>query len=331
VFTRPDGLTDAAVVDVLELHWRLAVDTINHAPVGFGSFHWNVSSGDERWFVTVDDLVGRRRDDAESTADAGHRLGAALATARALADAGLPFVVAPTPSRAGAVIEPVDDRYVVAVYRYVHGRAHPWSPYPDRSARLAVLELLAELHAVPGPDVGPTLVDDRLIPRRAALASVLADHAEPWAAGPFGEPARALVHAHATEVAAALEHFDRLSASVVAADRPLVLTHGEPHRGNTIDTAGGVVLIDWDTALLAPPERDLWALADEDVAVLDAYAARTGVTPDAQAVELYRLWWRLTEIALYVHDLRRPHTDTADSRTCLDGLRRYIEPSGPGS
>ena len=80
------------------------------------------------------------QDDRESVTDAERRLRAALATARALADRGVTFVVAPVPSRAGEVLESIDDRYVVAVYRYVHGRAHPWSPYPDRAARSAIVD-----------------------------------------------------------------------------------------------------------------------------------------------------------------------------------------------
>ena len=61
-----------------------------------------------------------------------------------------------------------------------------------------------------------------------------------------------------------------------------VLTHGEPHPGNTMLTADGWVLIDWDTALAAPPERDLWSLDPGDGSVLDAYARLTGVTPGAR-------------------------------------------------
>ncbi|MET0324554.1 MAG: hypothetical protein ABW219_04965 [Ilumatobacteraceae bacterium] len=72
----------------------------------------------------------------------------------------------------------------------------------------------------------------------------------------------------------------------------------------TLDTAAGVVLIDLDAVLVAPPERDLWALAHEDPGVLDAQCARTGVR--------------------YVHELRGIHRDTADSRNSLDGLRHYI-------
>ncbi len=60
-----------------------------------------------------------------------------------------------------------------------------------------------------------------------------------------------------------------------------MLTHGEPHRGNTIVTATGVVLVDWDTCLLAPPERDLWLLVGEEPGIRERYATRTGTTLDS--------------------------------------------------
>jgi aminoglycoside phosphotransferase (APT) family kinase protein len=39
-----------------------------------------------------------------------------------------------------------------------------------------------------------------------------------------------------------------------------VLTHGEPHPGNLIQVGSRWMLVDWDTTLVAPPERDLWLL-----------------------------------------------------------------------
>ena len=39
----------------------------------------------------------------------------------------------------------------------------------------------------------------------------------------------------------------------------MLLTHGEPHPGNAMLAADGWRLVDWDTALVAPLERDLWA------------------------------------------------------------------------
>ena len=65
-------------------------------------------------------------------------------------------------------------------------------------------------------------------------------------------------------LAALVDRFERL---VVAADPArFVITHGEPHRGNTVVTDTGVVLVGWDTCLLAPPERDVWMVAGEEAA-----------------------------------------------------------------
>ena len=40
-----------------------------------------------------------------------------------------------------------------------------------------------------------------------------------------------------------------------------MITHGEPHPGNILRSRGRLLLIDWDTAGVALPERDLWHVA----------------------------------------------------------------------
>ena len=107
----------------------------------------------------------------------------------------------------------------------------------------------------------------------------------------------------------------------------MVITHGEPHRGNTINTADGVVLIDWDTALLAPPERDLWMLVGEDAQTAADYTERTGVVLDDSAMRLYRLWWDLCEISLFTAEFRAPHEDTEDTRVAWAALARFLDPA----
>jgi spectinomycin phosphotransferase len=42
-----------------------------------------------------------------------------------------------------------------------------------------------------------------------------------------------------------------------------VVTHGEPHRANVIRDGQELHLVDWDTTLLAPRERDLQMILDE--------------------------------------------------------------------
>ncbi len=53
-----------------------------------------------------------------------------------------------------------------------------------------------------------------------------------------------------------LDAYASLARHVASRQDRLVITHGEPHGGNVMTMSSGLVLVDWDTVLLAPPERD---------------------------------------------------------------------------
>jgi hypothetical protein len=53
-------------------------------------------------------------------------------------------------------------------------------------------------------------------------------------------------------------------------------------------TDGGWRLIDWDTARVAPSERDLWSLDPGDGSFHAAYLAATGTELWPDVLELYR-------------------------------------------
>lgn len=328
--TRPHDLGDGAVVAALRGGWGIRSADVAYAPVGFGSHHWTVAADDGRWFATVDDLEARRRHAAETRGEASGRLRAALGTALALRRAGLDFVVAPQPTKAGELLWSIDDRYVLALYSWVEGEPHEYGPYPSTEERNAVVELLVEVH---GCDTSvPALVDDMQIPSRSKLEASLGSPSASWGPGPYADPAKRLVDEHAGVLAVLLVRYDELAAEVAASGRPLVVTHGEPHRGNTITTSSGSVLdgsvlIDWDTALLARPERDLWALLDEDPTIADRYCEATGHSVQPHAVALYRLWWDLCEISLYTASFRAPHDDTEDVRLGWQGLVDHLDPA----
>ncbi len=327
MYTRPADLSDADLTSALLAGWSLAVDEITYAAVGFGSHHWQVTAGDVAWFATVDDLDARRRRIDESRADVGSRLVAALTVACILREAGMGFVVAPTRSDDGAVVRPIGDRYLLALYPHVAGEMHSWGRYEREAQKLAVLDRLVDVHQATDRVAAIAGQDDFAIESRDELHAALDDLQSPWGPGPFGVPGRDLLDRHAAAVRTAIARFDELVQAVAATPGRTVLTHGEPHRANTIDTTEGVVLIDWDTALLAPPERDLWMLSDGDDAIAARYTDRTGTAVVDDALRLYRLRWDLAEIALYVAELRRPHTDTADTRAGWDGLREYLDPA----
>ena len=210
------------------------------------------------------------------------------------------------PTVDGGILQLVEGRSAVALYPFVAGDSPQWGAYPTTAEQRVVVELLATLHQTGGSARDHAPQEDFAIPHRDHLSASLAAVSAGWTEGPYAEPARQLVDRHAARLDDRFVRYDRLAGA--AADHPelMVLTHGEPHAANTIKADSGMVLIDWDTTLVAPRERDLWSLALEEPASLHRYAAMAGVTPLSDLLELYRLRWDLAEVSLYVALFRAP-------------------------
>ena len=86
----------------------------------------------------------------------------------------------------------------------------------------------------------------------------------------------------------------------------LVITHGEPHPANLMLAAGRLVLIDWDTAALAPPERDVSLIATTSGEGTDRYQQAAGRNLDPAVMTLYRVRWYLDDLASAIRLFRRP-------------------------
>ena len=327
MFSRPEDLTDEQVRDALASAWGLHVASLEHAPVGFGSHHWWVTTADGcRWFATADDLRLRRRPEDETGQAALGRLRAALTTATCLSEHGLDWVVAPRRARDGQVVVPIAGAFALSLYPRVDGRAFGWGPYEDAGHRAAVLDRLVALHTTPGCR-GAADVDDLGRGLVADLRGLLDDPGPQWHGGPFAREAWRLVVDRGAVVRALLDRYEDLVHEVDPAR--FVVTHGEPHRGNTLLTVAGVVLVDWDTCLLAPPERDVWLVAGEEPGILSDHEERTGSTLDVRLLDAYRLRWDLADVASFAAELRAPHDDDEDTRTARAGLRAALEEGQP--
>jgi hypothetical protein len=327
VFTRPADLPEALLSDALSEGWGFRPVSLSYLAVGFGSHHWlAVDPGGRRLFVTVDDLSEKLRDGADTTSAVFGRLAQAFESALSLArDAGLDFVVAPLPAAGGRVLRRLTGRYSLVVHPYLGGcHSGQDGEFESSADRHAVLALLARLH---GAKAARPPADDFEIPGRAGLLAAMHGTGEPWRAGPYGTPARDLLARHAADLRALLAAFDELACRVRTRGGRMVITHGEPNAANVLRTPAGLVLVDWESALVAPPERDLWALAESDPGLLDAYSAATGTAIDIDAVALYRMWYDLAEIALYLRWFRSNHDDTADAAEGWQNLQFFLRPA----
>jgi hypothetical protein len=186
--------------------------------------------------------------------------------------------------------------------------------------------MLARLHDLGDAAASGALTDDLVVPRRDDLVTAVDHLAERWDGGPYSESARRLLDRHAVPVERLFTRYDVVAAAVAARPERMVLTHGEPHPANTLRTTAGWVLVDWDTALVAAPERDLWHLAADDADAVAGYERMGGRAVDPQALMAYRLWWDLAEISGYVALLRAAHADDADVRESWRNLQHYLDP-----
>lgn len=301
--------------------WRIYA-AMRYVPEGGGSYHWAVR--DDRggqWFVTVDDLDDKPwlGDDRATVADG---LRAAMETAVALRDrAELRFVVAPVPARDGAALRPLDSRHTLAVFPFVHGTTGRFGEEPSPAERIELVDMLAALHRAT-----PVATQARRIPvevpYRAALEASLRELEVPWHGGPFSEPARALIAGAAAWIGDLLDTFDRLAGRVSAADP--VITHGEPHPANVMCAGADTLLIDWDTAGLAPPERDLWWVLGDGGEDARRYAEATGRAPDPAALALYRIRWALDDLSVFTRRCRAPHDRTPDTERSLRIMTGFL-------
>jgi hypothetical protein len=112
---------------------------------------------------------------------------------------------------------------------------------------------------------------------------------------------------HLTGVAGWVADYHRLAATTDPAT--WVTTHGEPHERNLLVGPDGPLLVDWETVLLAPRERDL---------------RPCGLPGDPDLLRMFDLEWRLDEISQYAAWFEQPHGDGEDDRVSLGGLRHEL-------
>jgi spectinomycin phosphotransferase len=326
MLTPPSDLDETALIKALA-GWGLRDARLEYLPVGFGSHHWRAEREDgTRAFVTVDDLAAgfQAGDDVDTAFDGLVR---AYGTAAALRDtAGLEFVLAALPDDESVLLRRVGARYAVSVVPFVDGTSS-FGAYETKEERRRAAELVGRVHTA-GEVVGSDLPlrDDYTIYARFELGEALTLLDRPWTTGPFGEPARALLAARADDLERRLREYDVSAERVRERSGSWVVTHGEPHRGNLLVGADGRLhLVDWDTTRVAPRERDLWLVLDDDLTGWDEYTAIVGdVELDREGLALAEERWALSDIALFVDVLRRPHADDDQTGKTFRSLRSYL-------
>lgn len=301
----PADVTDGNVLTAVRRHWSVDVDRVEHLPVGFGAHHWRASaSGSPRFFATLDRLAQRH------TVDSLER---AYASAAALADAGLDFVVGSVATSSGRFTVPLGAGRL-SVARWLTGTVAGAGPIESADLATANLAVLRRLHTAAPP---VTLRLWRPLLNCGFPAALTMRTAEIWSTGPYGERAWAAIQGRLSALGEWTRRYLELADQ--ARRRRWVTTHGEPHTANQLITDDGPVLVDWESVALAPRERDLRPLID--------FGWADRVRPDWDMVEMFDLEWRLDEINQYAAWFSAPHVGSASDEVAFAGLTGELDRS----
>ncbi|TDC78477.1 phosphotransferase family protein [Streptomyces hainanensis] len=310
MLSRPSFIDDDAVAHAVGAHWLSEATEVAHLPWGFGAYHWRArGAGGRTLFVTLDRLAPRHT---------AASIEAAYAGAAALAAGGLGAVWASLPAASGRFTVDIGPG-VLSVTPWLAGRSPTEAEAREPAHVREVAAALAALHRAAPPDGLP-----RWAPRvgRDFAERLRAATAAPWASGPLAEEARGALAARHDAIGRWTARYLDLADAARSRRASWVPTHGEPHHANQVLGPDGLRLVDWESLMLAPRERDHASLLDT------AAGPELTPAPDPAMVELFALDWRLSEIAEYARWFAAPHQGSEDDHTALAGLREELSDAG---
>lgn len=247
---------------------------------------------------------------------------------------------APVPAQDGSLWTDIGGARL-SVMEWLDGASGSDAPLNERGWR-AFGQLLAALHTLPVEGEVRAVV-----PREDFDPSRWADHFErvdaELDAVPSGEKARRLAelwHPHRAELREAHQHTRSLAERLRSRGGlpRYVPCHGDPHLGNLVLTDGGhLALIDFDDAVLAPPERDLMfvlgggVLADlaatgrQQTWFMEGYGTHAA---DADLLTYYRGLRLLEDTSELAAIILAPSSTEDDRDEALSHLANVFSPTG---
>lgn len=309
-------LEDEKLIACLRDEYGLKVTEITFLPLG-ADRHTAVyrAEAEEAYFVKL-----RSGDFDETT----------VTVPKLLHDQGVRQIIAPLHTNAGRLWAQIDAFHVM-VSPFVQGY-HGFAI--DLSARHwhEIGRALRGIHAVVLPPVlAMTLPRETYSPH---WREVVRGFQRQVATTIFEEPIAAalatFLKSKANEINELLKYADRLSGTLQQQALPFALCHADIHVGNVlVDQSDNLYIVDWDTVMLAPKERDLmffgagmggrtFSAAEEARLFYEGYGQ---VEIDLAALAYYRCERIVQDIAVYGEQLLLTDAGSADR---AEGLRQLI-------
>jgi spectinomycin phosphotransferase len=181
---------------------------------------------------------------------------ASLEVPNALQLNGKAHVIAPVPTFGGRLSIPFANSRV-ALYPFVEGHNGFARPLGEDQWR-ALGRTAAALHELWLPGLVGVPFESYSSRWRRKAAGFLEMARSRTFEDPLAGRMAELLNLHQDAIQELIDNASRLASQLRRDEKPLVLTHGDLHAGNVlISDSGELFVVDWDTLMRAPKERDL--------------------------------------------------------------------------
>ncbi len=319
----PD-VKEPTIIAFLESEYAVVAESVTFLPVGadVDSAAYRVATTDgNRFFLKL---------------RSGSFRHASVTVPHHLASRGARWLIAPLPTRSAALSTGIA-RFTAVLYPFVDG-SPGWNINlsPEQWAQLG-----AGLRALHDAEIPPRLLDG--VPResyspvwRDDLERRLAHLPECGAGDPIARSLVQLIEQHRPTVEHLLERAESLASVLSGRSTVRTTCHGDIHAGNIlVDSDGRVCVVDWDTMIIAPKERDLmfigggvggtWNTQGEIDRFMDGYGS---VEIDAIALVYYRYERIVEDIAVVCSAVFDTHAARSDRAVMV---RQIAEQFSPGN
>lgn len=316
----PALIAPESLLAALSTAYGLDVVQLRFLPLGHDS---------SAWVYSAESADGARR---FVKLRAGQINEAALHVPHLLHARGVEQVVAPLPTRSGA-LSAAAGPFALTVYPFVDGATGmaagltegQWGAYGSALRQIHAVPVPAELAALMRKESYTPPAADIVRRVDAALQGPPPDDPSALALAAFWRGRR-------DEILHLLGRAEELGRELAGRGLPHVLCHADIHTGNVLrDGDTGVWIVDWDETVLAPKERDLMfvvgGISDKLVGPRQEALCLQGYGPatiDRAALAYYRYAWAVADIGAYSGDvLFRPDLGAisrAEAAASLEGL-----------
>ncbi|MCP4428148.1 MAG: phosphotransferase, partial [Chloroflexi bacterium] len=279
---------------------------------------------------------------------------ASVAVPKFLSDLGLKQIIPPLPTQSGQLWASLPP-YNVILYPFVEGRNGFEVDVSDRH-RIELGAALKVLHtAVFPPAITNSIRREKFSPQwREKVKSFLARIENETFADPLAAELAAFLRGKGEETAVLINRTGQLAQMLQEQPLEFVLCHADIHGWNLlIDADNTLYIVDWDTLVFAPKERDLMfvgcglggnghTLQEEEALFYQGYegAGRfverghlvrpiAGETPALPIALAYYRYERIIEdIAIYCEQIFVSDDGGADRKQALTNLKSNFWPNG---